>query len=280
MDFTRLFDIPEYQLHCYPRSDSFAERHANGEWISWATSKVITERDAISAGLHARGIRGGQRMGILAHCGSAHWLVTDMALQQIGVISVPIHATVRAEELAYIIKDAGLVGCFVSNEEMYMKWREATVDLPVYGFTRMAGLIAWDDLACVPDEHDLEKLRYQRDMVEPGHLATILYTSGTTGQPKGVMLSHDNIVSNIKAVLAIVPVDRTMTALSFLPLSHIFERMVSYVYQAAGTGVYFAPGIETLPKTLLEVRPHFFTAVPRILERSYDRLHEMRLESG
>ncbi len=280
MDFTRLFDILEYQQQRFPRTDAFASKSA-GQWHTLATTTALHERDCLSAGLLQAGLHRGQHVGILAPNGSTSWLVADMAMMQLGIVPVPIHATARPDEVAHIVQDAQLVACFVANAAMLQKLRDARVNLErIFSFEPVEGALDMQQLACVPDQHDLDKIQYYRDMVQPEDLATILYTSGSTGQPKGVMLSHHNIVSNIKSVLAIVPVHARMIALSFLPLSHIFERSVCYLYQAAGTGVWFAESVETLPQTLQEVRPHFFTAVPRILERSYDRLREIRDKSG
>jgi long-chain acyl-CoA synthetase len=280
MDFTRLFDILEYQQQRFPRTDAFASK-ADGQWRTLSTQAALHERNCLSAGLLQSGIHHGQRVGILAPNGSAQWLLADMAMMQIGVVPVPIHATARPDEVAHIVHDAQLVACFVANAAMLQKLNDAKVTLKrIISFEPIEGALDMHELACEPEQHDLDKIQYYRDMVRPEDLATILYTSGSTGQPKGVMLSHHNIVSNIKSVLAIVPVNSGMIALSFLPLSHIFERAVCYLYQASGTGIWFAESVETLPQTLKEVRPHFFTAVPRILERSYDRLREIRDKSG
>ncbi len=279
MDFTRLFDILEYQQQRFPRTDAFASK-SGGQWHTLATATALHERDCLSAGLLQAGLHRGQHVGILAPNGSTAWLVADMAMLQLGIVPVPIHATARPDEVAHIVQDAQLVACFVANAAMFQKLRDARVTMRVFAFEPTEGAIDVQQLACIPDQHDLDKIKYYRDMVQPNDLATILYTSGSTGQPKGVMLSHHNIVSNIKSVLAIVPVHARMVALSFLPLSHIFERVVCYLYQAAGTGVWFAESVETLPQALEEVRPHFFAAVPRILERSYDHLLEIRDKSG
>lgn len=291
MDFNRLFEVLEYQQHRYPQQVSMAGRSHNG-WRSWSTAEMLHERDRLSAGLLGAGLHEGDKVGILAHCGSPQWVMADAALLQLGMIPVPIHATARPDEISHIAQDAALRACFVSNAAMLAKLEAAQVQLPMLfsfqdqltdeetGGSVSTSLKSWAALACDPDEHLGGRIRYLRDGVRPDHLATILYTSGTTGLPKGVMLTHTNIISNIKSVLAIVPVGPGTTVVSFLPMSHIFERMVTYAYQAAGAPVWFAESVEWLPKILPEVRPHFMTAVPRVLERMYERLQEERGKGG
>ena len=299
MNFSRLFEILEYQQLRYPQKVASASRRG-GEWQTWTTAELLAERDQISAGLLHQGLQPGDCVGILAHCGSPEWLIADAAMLQVGIIPVPIHATARLDEIAHIAKDANLRGCFVSNDEMLERIETAGVTVEfVFSFVsrnavtvprnavpgglgpeQRSGVQYWNDLACSPDEHLAGKIKYHRDGILEDDLATLLYTSGTTGLPKGVMLTHRNIVSNVKSVLAIVPVGPESAAVSFLPLSHILERMVCFTYQAAGTPIWFADSMERLPKTLLEVRPHFFTAVPRVLERMHERLLEERNRSG
>ncbi len=283
MDFTRLFEILEYQRHRFPQQMSLAGRHS-GQWRTWNTDELLAERERISAGLLRRGLRHGDHIGVLAHCGSPEWAIADAAMLQIGIVPVPIHATARPDEVAHIARDAVLRGCFVSNEDMLEKLTAAGVSLEfIFSFestTPHTSYLSWDDLACEPSQHDLDKIRYVRDGIRPENLATLLYTSGTTGVPKGVMLSHFNIVSNVKSVLAIVPIGPQSTTVSFLPLSHILERMVTYAYHAAGVPVWYADEVEHLPEIFAEVRPDFITAVPRILERMYERMLEERDQAG
>jgi long-chain acyl-CoA synthetase len=292
MNFTRLFDILEYQQLRYSQKVAAAGRIA-GAWRTWTTEQLLSERDRVSAGLLHQGLHPGDRVGILAHCGSPEWIIADAAMMQLGLIPVPIHATARLDEIAHIAADAALCACFISNEDMLGKLETAGLRLKfIFSFASKTqgtsstnadahpNLLYWNELACEPDEHLAGKIRYYRDGILPENLATLLYTSGTTGLPKGVMLSHQNIVSNVKSVLAIVPVGPDTVAVSFLPMSHILERMVCFTYQAAGTPIWFADSMERLPKTLLEVRPHFLTAVPRVLERMYERLLEERNRGG
>jgi long-chain acyl-CoA synthetase len=286
MNFTRLFEILEYQHLRYPQAIALAGR-SQDQWQKWSCAEALAERDRISAGMLELGLHRHDRVGMLAHCGSPYWAIADAAMLQIGVVPVPIHATARPDEIAHIVQDAALKACFVSNAEMLGLLREAGVDVKFIFFlgektALSAGekIIFWQDLKCVPTQQELDKIKYLRDSITEKELATLLYTSGTTGLPKGVMLSHENIVSNIKSVMAIVPVGPETTVLSYLPLSHIFERMVTYAYQACGAPVWYADAVENLPRILPEVRPHFMTAVPRILERMYDRLLKVRNQKG
>jgi long-chain acyl-CoA synthetase len=286
MDFTRLFEVLEYQQHRYPQPMSIAGRSGH-QWQTWTTEALLAERDRLSAGLLACGLHEGERVGILAHCGSPQWVMTDSALLQIGLVPVPIHATARTDEIQHIVQDAALRACFVSNDDMLEKLEKAGATLPmIFSFQNdpapenFRKWTTWQELVRDTDPHWQGRIHFLREGIRPEHLATILYTSGTTGLPKGVMLSHANIISNIKSVLAIVPVGPGITVLSFLPLSHIFERMVTYAYQAAGAPLWFAEAVEQLPKILPEIRPHFMTAVPRVLERMHERLHEEASRSG
>ncbi len=280
MDFTRIFDILDYQQQRFPQKAALAGME-QGQWKIWSTEEARRERDRISAGLLELRFRHGDRIGILAHCGSPRWTIADAAMMQIGLIPTPMHATSRPDELEHIIRDSGMRACFVSNAAMAEKLRLADAPLEkIIGFEPIEDVMPWSELACEPGEHELEKIRYHREGIRPEDLATLLYTSGTTGSPKGVMLSHANIVSNVKSVLAITPLDSTVTAISFLPVSHIFERMVTYGYQAVGVSIWYADALDKVPDLLLQVRPHFMTAVPRILERTYERIMEQRRKMG
>lgn len=280
MDFHRLFEILDYQLQRFPQEVAFAGKE-HGGWVKWGTVEALRERDALSAGLLALGLQRGDRIGVLAHCGSPQWAIADAAMLQLGLIPTPVHNTARPEEIAFIAQDAGIRAFFVSNADMLaLLQRSGTAVEQVLSFENLPNTLGWEALRQTPDEAARQEIQRRRDSIGADDLATLLYTSGTTGQPKGVMLSHANLVSNIKSVLAITPVGPGLTAVSFLPLSHVFERMVTYMYQAAGMSIWYVDALEHLPQALREARPHFFTAVPRVLERSYERLLERRSQAS
>jgi long-chain acyl-CoA synthetase len=279
MDFTYLFDILRYQHHRFPQAAAVAGRR-HGQWRTWPVAELEETSQKLAGALYQEGLRPGDFAGILAHCGSPEWLLADLALQRLGVIVTPIHATARPDEIAFILRDSGMKLCFISNAEMLAHLQRSGETLP--------RLVAFEPGQDIPLLESLLQAsvsdtaaQFVRTLsIDPNAPATVLYTSGTTGLPKGVLLSHYNIVSNVKSVLAIVPIDQSYEAVSFLPLSHIFERMVTYVYLAAGVSIWYVESLERLPATLREVRPHIFTAVPRVMERSYDRLMEQRNKLG
>jgi long-chain acyl-CoA synthetase len=281
MDFHRLFDILPYQMAKYPQQVALAGRRQGGDWQKFSTAECLRYIERLSAGMLRAGFQRGDTAALLAHCGSPTWNFIDQALQQIGVVVVPVHATALAKDVAFILEDAGVKYCFASNGEMLAKFNEANAGkVEVFTFDKITGTRHWEELLVDPTPGELNALAALKNSIAETDLATILYTSGTTGSPKGVRLSHRNIVSNIKAVLALVPVSHRQDALSFLPLSHIFERMVTHLYMAAGTSVWYACGMQNLDADLREVRPHFLTVVPRILEKMFDLALERRQSLG
>ena len=275
MDFRRLFDILPYQQARFPQAVALAYR-AGQQWETYSTNDCINEVNRVSAGLLQLGLKRGDKVAILAQGGSPRWVFLDFGMQQIGVVPVPIHATASREELAYILQEAEVLYCIVSGQEQLERVMSLQPKLsPLKGYFSMQPLSdvpGWAQLLAEPSSRHMEAFQGLRAAIHEDDLATIIYTSGTTGEPKGVMLSHKNIVSNIKATMALLPADYSKRAISFLPLSHIFERMVAYTYLAAGTSLYFAGEPDKLMETIRDAHPHYFTAVPRFLEKAHDEI--------
>jgi long-chain acyl-CoA synthetase len=267
MDFFRLFDILPYQQARYAKVLAFSRKTADGIQEQYSSQEALNRTQALAAGLLDAGIRSGDRVGIIAADNSPDWHFHDFAIQQVHAVVVPIHAASTENDLYFILRDAGMRFCFVTDEGLAARIRANAPESleKVWLFSGEGALPVPDSL----DEKITARLAEIRDAVADTELATILYTSGTTGEPKGVMLSHRNIVSNIKSVITLVPVDYTCRVFSYLPLSHIFERMVTYSYMAAGATIYYPRQAGTLMEDLREARPHYFTAVPRVLEKFY-----------
>ncbi|MFT4758681.1 MAG: long-chain acyl-CoA synthetase [Paraglaciecola sp.] len=283
MDFQRLFDILPYQLAKYPQKIALAHFVEN-RWKNYSTKAIIESVQQLSAGLLDLGLKKGQTVGIMTPIGSPIFIFLDFALLQIGVVVVPIHATINKDQLIYILKDTNLKYCFVANQKLYDKLMGVRANAlhlkEIYSFEKLQNVPHWKELLTVPNEQHLGELQTYRGVIHEDDLATIIYTSDTTSMPKGVLLSHKNIVSNIKSVLAIFPINQEKRVLSFLPVSHIFERMTNYLYIAAGASLYYSNHIENMADDLKKVRPHFFTAVPHLIEKIYDGILEEGSKKG
>jgi long-chain acyl-CoA synthetase len=275
MDYHRLFDLFNYQEARYPNEEALAYKR-QGQRVAFSTSECVHKINQVSAFLLRLGLQPGERAAIIARHGSPIWNFLDLGMQQIGVIVVPLHATSGVEELRYILQDAQLRVCFTDNADLYTVMRSlqtgSTLEwiIPFFPLPEVNPSVL--ELLEEPGFEELAAIEKIREGISKNHLATIIYTSGTTGHPKGVMLSHQNIISNIKSTITLMPVHCEHQALSFLPLSHIFERMVIYTYIAVGAGVTYAEGQEQLLSNLREVRPHFVTAVPLIVERLIEQM--------
>ncbi len=265
MDFLRLFDILPYQEARYAKAVAFSRPTAQGE-VRYSSRAAIELVQALSAALLEAGITPGERIGIICLDNQPLWHFHDFALQQIGAIVVPIHAAASDAEVAYILKDAEIQRCIVSDAILENRLR-ALAGAQLRQIWHLEGEAALPLRAV--GQATQARIQQLSDAIQDTDLATIIYTSGSTGEPKGVMLSHRNIVSNIKSVITLAPVDYTHRVFSFLPLSHVFERTVTYAYMAAGATIYYPEQAGTLMRDLRAARPHYFTAVPRILEKFY-----------
>lgn len=273
-DITRLFDVLDYQLNNFPKADAINAKY-QGKWKSFSTQEVKQIVDKFSLALLKLGLRKGDKVALISQ-NCPEWNFTDLGTLQIGCQLVPLYPTATHLDFQYILNHSESKIVIVQTREHYDKVMKIKEQVPsllyVYSIERIEGVPHFDDLLKLAEGEDPSVLQAYRDAVSPHDIATIVYTSGTTGEPKGVLISHHNVVYNIVASVKLLPISHTMTALSFLPLCHVFERMVFFVYMYVGISVYYAESLETIKENLLEVKPHFFTTVPRLLEKVYDKI--------
>ncbi|HVZ57361.1 MAG TPA: AMP-binding protein, partial [Chitinophagaceae bacterium] len=263
----RLFDCLAYNVEHNPLPDMLASKEG-GRWRTYSTREVKDLVDRLSAGLLNLGISAGDmtaegrdKVAILSR-NRPEWLMVDLAVQQIGAVLTPVYPTINVNELEFVLQDAQVRLVFVNDEELYLKVLSVRQKVPslreIYTFEHVPNARHWKEVLEAASPETTARLQELAARIGYEDLATIIYTSGTTGTPKGVMLSHRNIVSNVVASLPAFPPGEKMRALSFLPLNHIFERMVSYLYLFKGTAIYYAESLDTIGENLQEVRPHMF----------------------
>jgi long-chain acyl-CoA synthetase len=275
---TRLFDFPYYQLEKNNISDCLVTKY-NGEWVKTSTQEYVDQANAISRALLRMGIQKNDKIAIISSSNRTEWNIMDIGVLQVGAQTVPIYPTISAEDYEYILNHSESVYCFVSDEVVFKKLQSIQKNVPllkdVYSFDDIKGCKNWKEvLASGTDKSNQDVVEDRKNNVLPEELATIIYTSGTTGKPKGVMLSHNNIVSNVLDSSPRIPFEEgTSRALSFLPICHIFERVILYIYQYYSVSIYFAESIEKLSDNIKEVKPTVFSVVPRLLEKVYDKIY-------
>lgn len=270
----RLFDlISNYQKE-FSKEIMVAGRSKNG-WKTYSTQEFVEIVDNISKGLLAKGIQKGDRIALMSG-NRPEWNFIDFACNQLGVATVPLYPTLSNQDLIYILNDAGAKLLFVSNEELAKKadlaLKENNQELEVFTFDDIQDRKNYLEVLGLGKQNN-QDLQSHRDAVQPEDLLTLIYTSGTTGKPKGVFLSHNNIISNVEACNHLVT-DEYKKALSFLPLCHIFERMVVYLYLSKGVQIYYAENLDNIVVDINDVKPDLFTTVPRVLEKVFDKVVE------
>ena len=274
MEIRRVFDILPYQLKNFPQDDCLTAK-INGQWVKQSTQEVLDTINLVSLGLLKVGIKKDDKVALVS-MNRPEWLIADHGIQQVGAVSVPMYPTITVEDYRYIFKDAGVKLIIVSDRNLYKKVKAAVSDVEgiqaIYSFDPVEGVSHWSELTDLGKGEDTAQLEQIKSTVQPEDLLTIIYTSGTTGNPKGVMLTHNNLVSNVNSTTPYVPVDNRHRALSFLPLCHIYERMLTSLYMKVGVSIYFAEGMEVIADNLREIKPHVFSTVPRLLEKVYDKI--------
>ena len=279
----RIFDIINYRLEKFGNIPMLSAKE-NGEWRTYSTEEVWNTSRRMAAGFLGLGLSGGDftpentdKVALLS-ANRPEWLFLDYACQMAGIILCPVYPTTNPLELTFIFNDAGIKYAFAGNDDLYEKIKGIAHEVPtlegIFTFDEVAGATHWTSLGNRATDDGLEQVNQLEKTIPDTNLATIIYTSGTTGQPKGVMLTHRNIVSNVTNSVASFPFPPApgKKALSFLPLNHIFERMVTSIYVYSGIHIYYAESLDTIGENLKEVQPAGFTTVPRLLEKVYEKI--------
>jgi len=277
MEVTRNFDLLSRFEEKFPQADSLAAKR-NGKWIKFSTKQYRENVNNFSYGLLEMGFKPGDKIATVSN-NRPEWNFVDFGMAQVGVVHIPIYPTISDSDYQHILRHSAAKILIAHNQHLYDRLKpiiagvEETSD--IYSFDKIEGAKNWSEIAALGKENaqkHAKKLEEIKASINPKDLVSIIYTSGTTGLPKGVMLSHDNFVSNVLASFDILPLGETDRILSFLPLCHVLERMLNYLYQYAGVSIYYAESIEAIGDNLKEIKPHGFGTVPRLLEKVYDKI--------
>lgn len=285
MEISRLFDFLTYQLKNKPLEDALVSKK-NGKWIKTSTQEYQDQADQISRGLLRLGVKPGDHIALIVTTNRTEWNIMDIGLQQIGVISVPVYPTISPTEFKYIFNQADVKIAFVSDSDLYEKMLLTKPHTPnlvgVYTFDKVESAANWNEILDMgKDASNQNEVDEIKNSIKTEDIATIIYTSGTTGNPKGVVLTHQNIVSNALASKERVPdMGSDSRALSFLPICHVFERMLIYLYQYESISIYYAESIEAIGDNLKEVKPTVMTVVPRLVEKVYAKIYDKGSNAG
>ena len=270
----RVFDLLQYNLDNFPKEE-FVCGKVHGEWIKYSTQKFCDKVDALSKGLIGLNIGKGSRVAVMS-ANRPEWNITDFAIMQIGAYQIPLYPTLAEHDIKFILENAEVSVVFVADETLYKKLHAACKSIAwpisIYTFDKVNDVPNWNELTVNAAQSEID-LREYRDKVTSDDILTLIYTSGTTGTPKGVMLTHNNLVKNFENSAVLLPAGIS-TGLSFLPLSHIFERMVVYLYMYCNVTVYYAESMDTIVADIQFVKPNVFSTVPRLLEKVYEKIME------
>lgn len=272
---TRVFDLLQYNLEKFPKQE-FISGKVNGKWQKYSTQEFSDTVDALSRGLIELGIGKASRVAVMS-ANRPEWNITDFAVMQIGAYHIPLYPTLAEHDVKFILENAEITVIFVADEPLYKKLKpvceELKKDIQIYTFDEVKGANNWQALVKTGQQKTGTDLEAYRSQITPEDILTLIYTSGTTGTPKGVMLTHNNLVKNFENSAVLLP-DGIRKGLSFLPLSHIFERMVVYLYMYCDTAIYYAESMDTIVADIQFVKPNVFSTVPRLLEKVYEKIME------
>src|SRR6476661_757236 len=277
----RLFDCLDAQLKARPEAMLLSAKEG-GAWRGYSVAEVAQIVEQLAAGLLALGISSGDgsvegrdKIAVLSK-NRAEWMFLDLAVQKIGAVLVPVYPTVHPNDLQFVLNDAQVKLVFVNEQDLFEKVASVKPQTPsvtnIYSFEKVDGCPHWREILSLGKQEHFQQIEPASQKINTEDLFTIIYTSGTTGTPKGVMLSHHNVLSNVMATVPYLPLGPGARVISFLPLNHIFERMITYVYLFAGVTIYYAESLDALGDNLREVKPQMFTTVPRLLEKVYERI--------
>jgi long-chain acyl-CoA synthetase len=274
---TRLFDFAYYQLETH-NLDAALVSKKDGEWIKTSSKEYLEKANALSRALLKMGVQKDDKIAVISTTNRTEWCIVDVGVLQVGAQNIPIYPTISSDDYEYVLNHSEAVYCFVSDEEVYnkvLKVKDNTKLKKVFSFDEIEGCENYTELFKIgADESTQPDVETRKSEVVPADLATIIYTSGTTGKPKGVMLTHYNVVENVLASMPRLPLmEGTTRVLSFLPLCHIFERVLIYIYQHAGVGIYFAEGIDKIGENAQEIKPNLMSVVPRLLEKVFNKIN-------
>lgn len=275
MEVTRLFDILDLYKGTYTKDDLLCAKE-NKQWKKYSSHDFLNRVNYVSYGLFALGLQEGDKVAIISN-NRPEWNFCDFGCQQANIISVPVFPTISDHDLTFILNHAEVKAVFISDRQIYTKLAAIEKEIPlvkyVISFNPLEGIMPFADFLALGQQHAVpEKIATIKEKITPEDMMTILYTSGTTGTPKGVMISHKNLVSNVKACQFLAPFELNWRALSFLPLNHVYERMISMLYLYKGVSIYYAEGVETIGDNLKEIKPQMFVSVPRLIERVYEKI--------
>ncbi|WP_139921648.1 long-chain fatty acid--CoA ligase [Hymenobacter sp. DG01] len=275
MEIRRTFDLLPHLIATSPQADCLVEKKA-GTWQPLSTTRVQELSNHVSLGLRQLGIGRGDKVAIIS-ANRPEWVIADLGIAQLGAVSVPMYPTITVEDYRHIFQDAGVRVVLVQDKKLLARVQQAVAGLAhgpehIFTFDKLEGVAHFGELLALGQGENPAELEALKAAVQPDDLLTLIYTSGTTGRPKGVMLSHRNILYNCENLTGYLPMSAGQKALSFLPLSHIFERTATYLYLLLGFSVWYAESVERIADNLREVQPQVFTTVPRLLEKIYDKI--------